>query len=71
MTLHKMVNGQKVFLKPEEEEALRKEWLENARIADEERRQEKVKLETRSILKTKVSEKLGITVEELELLIGK
>lgn len=70
MALHKLVNGEKVNLTPEEEAKTRSEWAEN-KIKHEE---QKVALAEKKAKKAVAMEKIyanaGLTVEEKDLLKG-
>jgi len=68
--LHKMVNGQKIDLTEEEEIAIRAEWEQNRIELNEKRMAKKALDEDRLRLKGEVCKKLGITIEELELITG-
>ena len=69
--LHKMVNGVKVDLTEEEEAATRAEWDKNRKEINEERLARKAEEEKKQELKASLAKKLDISLEELDLLMGK
>lgn len=70
MVLHKLVNGERIDLTPEEEKKVRAEWAANE-IKHEQKR---IEYEKRQALKKQAKQKLyniaGLTVEEIEALEG-
>ena len=70
MALHKLVNGKKVELTPEEEASIRAEWEEGAKKAEEKKRQlalkkEKQQLAIEKLLKDLNEEEKAIIKELL------
>ena len=70
MGLHRIVNGKKVNCSKKEEADIRKEWKENKFFQDAKdvikRKEEKKK----KLILEGVRERLGLSVEEIELLIS-
>lgn len=67
--LHKMVDGVKVYLSEEEELEVRARWAaEEARIASKQAAK-LAEAEAASVIQNKLRDSLGITDEELQLLL--
>ncbi len=69
--LHKMVNGEKIFLSEEEEKRIRAEWVENKAKAEIERQEMKAMQEKKRMLREKFASMMDITMEEFDLMMGK
>lgn len=67
--LHKMVNGQKVFLTEEEEKEMRAEWASNEMKAAERKMIQEAEIKKKYELKQKLCSLMGITMEECELMM--
>ena len=70
MALHKMVNGVKIDLTPAEEKAILAEWSYNEMKEREAKEALANKERRKAELKSDVMAKLGLTEEEMNILMG-
>lgn len=69
--MHKMVNGVRIECTPEEEAEIKADW-ERGRIRQEERQRLKQEQDLKKAeIKEKAASNLGISIEELKLILGK
>lgn len=66
--MHKIVNGKKVDLTKDQADKIIEDWKKSALKVEDGKNKHRLELDKKNLLKTKISQQLSLSSEEVELL---